>query len=213
MALPPDQLQLWLELRNRLRDKQLVSTDDSTLSLRLPSTDTMWFGKTSDAEPRQLALPAAARAHGPRKMHAAVYGARADVGAIAIGGGPYGLCLSDFGGTMPQVFDEQARHLGSMPAPNDGLDALSHALRDGGNVIQMPQGVVCLGMTATRLALNAELFEKCAKAYVLATATGGRVSPLPWVVRFVANRRLKKDESRAAIRFSNGLLPEETKGY
>ncbi len=114
---------------------------------------------------------------------------------------------------MPQAFDEQARHLGRMAAPNLDLRGIARSLRSGGNVIQLPQGVVCLGMTAMRLALNAELFEKCAKAYVLAVASGGQVKALPWLVRFVANRRLRKDEQRAAGRFSKGLLPEETKGY
>ena len=68
-------------------------------------------------------------------------------------------------------------------------------------------------MTAMRLALNAELFEKCAKAYVLAVAGGGRVRALPCIVRWVANRRLGKDQQRAAARLLQGLLPEESKGY
>jgi hypothetical protein len=72
---------------------------------------------------------------------------------------------------------------------------------------------MCLGMTAMRLALNAELFEKCAKAHVLAVAGGGRARALPWIVRFVANRRLRHDEQRAAQRFAQGLLAEETQGY
>jgi hypothetical protein len=48
---------------------------------------------------------------------------------------------------------------------------------------------------------------------VLAVAGGGRVRPLPWIVRLVANRRLRKDEQRATLRLAQGLLPEETKGY
>ena len=80
--------------------------------------------------------------------------------------------------------------------------------------MQLVQGnPVCLGTTATRLALNAELFEKCAKAYVLAAASGGRVRPLPWLVRHVANGRLLKDERQARERFVQGLLPVESKGY
>jgi len=86
-------------------------------------------------------------------------------------------------------------------------------LRQGGNVLLVQGRPLCIGMTATRLALNAELFEKCAKAYVLAVAGGGRVHALPWIVRLVANRRLHKDEQRATQRFAQGLLPEETKGY
>ena len=68
-------------------------------------------------------------------------------------------------------------------------------------------------MPATRLALNTELFEKCAKAYVLAAASGGAVRPLPWLVRRVANGRLRKDRRAAVARWAQGLLPEEAKGY
>jgi hypothetical protein len=114
---------------------------------------------------------------------------------------------------MPQAFDEQARHLGPMAPPAASVRDVARSLRRGGNVLLVQRRPMCLGMTAMRLALNAELFEKCAKAYVLAVAGGGRVRPLPWIVRLVANGRLRKDEQRATQRFSQGLLPEETKGY
>ncbi len=213
MASDLEQRQQWLQLQQRLQDKQLLSTDDASLSLRIPGTDKMWFGTVADAIPRQIVQGRATNTKSAAMTHAAIYGARSDVGAIAVGGGSYGRCLADFGGTMPQAFDEQARHLGAMAQPITDLRSISLSLRRGGNVLQVAQGVACLGMTATRLALNAELFEKCAKAYVLAVASGGRVRPLPWLVRFVANRRLHKDEQRASHRFSRGLLPEETKGY
>lgn len=87
------------------------------------------------------------------------------------------------------------------------------ALEGLGNAALVDGHMVCLGTTATRLGLNAELVEKCAKAYVLAVAGGGRVRPLPWIVRLVANRRLAKDQERARARLLQGLLPEESKGY
>jgi hypothetical protein len=146
-------------------------------------------------------------------LHAAIYACRADVGAIAAGGGAFGLCLADFGAVMPGVFDEQARHLGCMPAGVEDPRDLAPRLGGGGNVLVARGLPVCLGMTASRATLNAELFEKCAKAYVLAMASGGHVRPLPWIVRTVANRRLLKDERRAAQRFGLGLLPEESRGY
>ena len=92
----------------------------------------------------------------------------------------FGRCLADFGGAMPQVFDEQARHLGPMGPAAAALRELARSLRQGGNVLLVQGRPLCIGMTATRLALNAELFEKCAKAYVLAVAGGGRVQALPW---------------------------------
>jgi hypothetical protein len=61
--------------------------------------------------------------------------------------------------------------------------------------------------------LNAELLEKCAKAYVLAAATGQPVPTLPWWVCKIAIGRLHKDQRRAAERFAQALLPEETRGY
>jgi len=200
----------WLELRERLQAKRLLAVDSASLSLRIPAGDAMWFGLAVDAAPQRVPVGAAV---GDGLVHAAIYAARPDVGAIAVGGAKFGRCLADFGGAMPQAFDEQARHLGAMgPAVTESRE-LASSLRQGGNVLLLQGRPVCLGMTPMRLALNAELFEKCAKAHVLAVAGGGRVRALPWIVRFVANRRLHKDEQRAAQRFAHGLLAEETKGY
>jgi len=200
----------WLDLRERLQAKHLLPADGGSVSLRIPGSDAMWFGDAGDAAPQRVLFGAAS---GDGLVHAATYAARRDVGAIAVGGAAFGRCLADFGGAMPQAFDEQARHLGAMGPAATELRELGASLRRGGNVLLVQGRPVCLGMTAMRLALNAELFEKCAKAYVLAVAGGGRVRPLPWIVRFVANRRLYKDEQRAAQRFAQGRLAEETKGY
>ena len=201
-----DQLRTeWSALRDRLQVKQLLRGEGASLSLRIPGSDAMWFGRATDAAPQRLPLRGAPT---QAEVHAAAYAQRDDVAAVAWGGGAFGLCLADFGGAMPQVFDEQARHLGPM---HPGGSAA--ALQGRGNVALVAGRPVCLGMTAMRLALNAELFEKCAKAYVLAVAGGGRVRPLPWIVRLVANRRLAKDQQRAAARLQQGLLPEESKGY
>lgn len=195
----------WSALRDRLQAKHLLQWEGASLSLRIPGSDAMWFGRATQDQPQRLPL----RGAPPRaQVHAIAYAQRADVGAVAWGGGAFGPCLADFGGAMPQVFDEQARHLGPM---HPGGTAA--ALHGRGNVSLVAGRPVCLGMTAMRLALNAELFEKCAKAYVLAVAGGGRVRPLPWIVRLVANRRLGKDQERAAARLLQGLLPEESKGY
>jgi hypothetical protein len=192
----------WWALRARLLDKQLLQPPGGTLSLRIPGADAMWFGEATDAAPQRLVWRGTAALVVGAALHASIYRARGDAGAVATGGGTFGRCLADFGGAMPQVFDEQARHLGGMG------DAAA-----GGNVRLMDGLPVCLGSTATRLALNAELFEKCAKAWVLAVATGGRVAPLPWFVRVIANRRLARDQREAARRLRMGLLPEESQGY
>lgn len=211
MNIADDLREEWLQLRQRLQAKRLL-LGQASLSLRIPGSHMMWFGVADQANPQCLAQE-------PRSsipdtdVHAAVYAARADVGAVTVGGGEYGQCLAHFGGAMPQVFDEQARHLGRMGPAAAATGAIAGSLRNGGSVLLVEGRPVCLGMTATRMALNAELFEKCAKAYVLAAATGGRIKPLPWIVRHVANGRLEKDRRRAKERFMQGLLPEESKGY
>lgn len=210
MGIEQDLCTQWADLRDRLQAKGLLEGEGASLSLRIPGSEAMWFGLARDAAPQRMVWRAAPR---EAAAHASVYVARGDVGAIAQGGGRFGRCLADFGGAMPQVFDEQARHLGPMGPPSAGMDDAPAVLRECGNVMLLQGRPVCLGMTGLRLALNAELFEKCAKAYVLAVAGNGRVRALPWIVRLVANRRLKKDEQRAAARFWQGLLPEESNGY
>lgn len=203
---------LWQQLRERLTAKQLLEGATPALSLRVPGTDALWFGAIGDPKPSRVSSRDDASAAPAARLHARVYAARDDVCAVATGGGKFGLALADFGGSMPGVFDEQVRHLGRMPPPTTA-DALPRALALKGNVLLVGDQPLVLGMTGARLALNAELFEKCAKAYVLAKASGGKVRPLPWIVRYVANHRLTKDERKARLRLLQGLLPEESKGY
>lgn len=201
----------WAGLRDRLQAKRLLEGRGASLSLRIPGSDAMWFGLAQAAAPERIALRAAPPA---ARLHALAYAQRGDVGAVAVGGGAFGHCLADFGGSLPQVFDEQARHIGPMQAACRLDEAAAPPALEGlGNAALVDGHLVCLGTTATRLGLNAELVEKCAKAYVLAVAGGGRVRPLPWIVRLVANRRLAKDQERARARLLQGLLPEESKGY
>jgi ribulose-5-phosphate 4-epimerase/fuculose-1-phosphate aldolase len=205
MDLDSALLALWIEVRDRLAARKLLCGAGAGVSLRIPGSGDMWFGAAADEAPSRGAdVP----------LHTAIYAARPDVGAIAVGGGAFGSCLADFGGRMPEVFDEQARHLGRMGQAVDNAEGgLARALRAGGNAVLMAGVPVCLGTTGSRLALNAELFEKCAKAYVLSAAAGGPIKPLPWWVRHIANGRLLKDEGRAAARWAQGLLPQESRGY
>lgn len=200
----------WLRIRDRLAAKRLLQTPAASLSLRIPGAPSLWFGDASQASPQLLD----SRDAGERgALHAAILRARPDVGAIAVGGGTFGHHLALFGGTLPVVFDEQARHLGRMGPAIQAPGQLHEALHAGGNALLVAAVPVCLGTTGARLALNAELFEKCAQAFVLAAAGGGRPRPLPWLVRHVANRRLLRDERAAAGRYAQGALPAESKGY
>lgn len=215
--------------RARLAAQGLAGTVRASVSLRLPGGQGLLFLDGSERPPRPLAVApantgAGADPYAPA-LHAAIYARRADVGAVLIGGGRFGRALVGLGGAIPLAFDEQARHLGRMPppglqgqgpgaAPHAALDAaLARALAPGGNAALLDGVVACLGTTCQRMVFNAELFEKCATAYVLACATGGPVTTLPWWVCRIATGRLARDQRRAAGRFAQGLLAEDVRGY
>lgn len=206
---------LLLDAIQRLDAKQLLGACGS-VSVRLPGTPDLLIGALG-TDPVRVPLSTEPGSEQIQR-HMAVYMARADVGAVALGGGAFGRMLGNFGGRLPQLFDEQARHLGATAVPmvRRADDLQTHAQRcltTGGNVWVADEGVLVFGNTVHRLVLNAELLEKCAKAYVLALATGERLHTLPWWVCRIANGRLKKDQKRAAEQFALGKLPEEVKGY
>jgi hypothetical protein len=68
-------------------------------------------------------------------------------------------------------------------------------------------------MTCERVLFNTELYEKCSLAYLLAKASGGRIGHIPFWVRMIANRRLLKDERRAAASYRIGRIPEGISAY
>lgn len=213
IMIEPEHLKdLWYETRERLLEKELLRNRDASLSLRCPEGRVMWLGGMEDVKPYLIDWGDVVSSGMPA-VHATVYAKRPDVGAIAWGGASFGPRLDDFGGVLPQIFDEQARHLGPMTTALEDIGSLEEALLEGGNVLLMKGMPLCFGTTCTRLALNLELFEKCVKAYVLAIATGGAVKPLPWWVRRIANGRLSKDQRRAAEAFKCGELPEENRAY
>ena len=217
----------WLGLRRRLLARGLMPGATDSLSLRDPTSGAMAWGTAEDAlalvDPLAPEIRGGAdgadgmdgdRGHLPAiALHRAVYAARQDVCAVLIGGGAFGRQLQAFGGWMPAVFDEQIRQLGHMGRPTEALARLPQALSKGGNVTLHAGRLVVLGMTPSRLALNAELFEKCAKAWVPAVAGGAAVRPLPWLVRHVANGRLRKEQAQAREQVRQGRWPAETRGY
>ncbi|MFX1678482.1 hypothetical protein PV762_04555 [Mitsuaria sp. CC2] len=218
----------WRSLRQRLLARGLMPQPSDSVSLRDPGNGRMWWGCAADASVQAVSIRSdssvlstfAAAAAASRMatiaaiaLHRTVYESRQDVCAVLIGGGPFCRQLAAFGGWMPPVFDEQIRQLGHMAQPTEDLSQLPAALADGGNVALHAGQVLLLGMTPSRLALNAELFEKCAKAWIPATASGAKLRTLPWLVRHVANGRLMKEEARAREKVRRGLRPEETRGY
>ncbi|WP_374595462.1 hypothetical protein [Aquabacterium sp.] len=215
----------WPELAvtawQRLHEKGLAATDQAprgSLSLRVPGGETfMLLESDRPHAPGPQALRGAA-VGGVAAVHAAVYQSRPDVGGVFISQQPWARELIQLRQTMPAVFDEQVRHLGREVAhaaqPIIALPPRAHGLLSAGaNAYVFDDFVLCLGLTRERLIFNAELLEKCAKAYVLATLTGQRVGTLPWLVRFIANRRLRKDEGRAAQAYSRGEMPTGLNAY
>ncbi|AOY61137.1 hypothetical protein ABFO19_22195 [Xanthomonas citri pv. glycines] len=203
----------WLQTRERLQATHLLGDDDAALSVRCPGATQMWIGSAAAPTPLLLDWREDAALEAAQRLHAQVYAQRGDVGAVAWSAGAFGHCLADVGGALPQVFDEQARHLGPMPPPVRAADAAAVLASGIDNAVLVARRPLCLGTSARRLALNIALFEKCAKAYVLAAATGGPTRQLPWWVRRIANGRLRKDQVRAAVAFANGALPTESTAY
>lgn len=146
----------------------------------------------------------------------AVYQARSDVESVLLNRQPWAAALHALGQDMPGIFDEQVRHLGRKVALLDdaiGAPASRARLRSGANAFAMPARVLCLGTIPERTVFNAELLEKCAKAYVLASSAGLPVGRIPWLVRWIANGRLQKDQKHAAKQYARELTPALSSAY
>ncbi|HBZ93805.1 MAG TPA: hypothetical protein DEO91_08890 [Pseudomonas sp.] len=193
----------------RLSSKGLLNRPGDALSMRLVGEARMLMLEPGGGV-RSLSLsdPGTSIA----STHAQVYLARADAGAVATLSPRWSLQLAGLGEEMPGIFDEQARHLGRNWAPTQ-VGQLAEALAPGGNAGLVEGRLLVLGITRNRLLFNAELFEKCAMAYVLARLGGGHVRKLPWIVRKVAGGRLLKDEAMASACHARGQRSPEPSGY
>lgn len=212
--LPLEPGALLAAARTRLTERKVMS-EDGTLSIRLPATGEMLFlAPGSAAAPTTLRLGWPPR--GESKLHRLIYQARNDVGAVLVSRQFWSPHLAAAGGVMPGIFDEQLRHLGwrvaALAATADDA-AMRRALAGGANALIVGELTFCLGMTLERLVFNAELLEKCAQAFVLARATGLPVRQIPWLVRWIATGRLRRDQRRAARRIGRGQMPERVAGY
>ena len=149
-------------------------------------------------------------------LHERIYNARSDVGAIAAGRPIWTSWLSRLDMSMPAIFDEQVRHLG-IEAKRVGMSSRQNgpiaALSNGANAYCLDDVVLCFGMGLERLLLNIEILEKCAECFVLAQSARAEVKRIPWLIRFIANGRLRKDQKDAAAHHLRGEQSILKAGY
>ncbi len=200
----------------RLHDKGLCGPAEMSLSLRIPGTEDMALLVTApgdgQAQAEDIRILSRATQYDDEQadIHATIYRMRPDVGAVVRNRPRWGSVLHDVKQPMPAIFDEQARQMG---ASVERLDGRLQRLRRGANVFLYGGDVLCLGMTRDRSVFTCELLEKCAEAYVLATATGRRLRRIPWFVRLIAGRRLLKDERKSAAAYARGEVPTGFTAY
>lgn len=198
-----------LQAGARMRAKGFLNDAGDSLSLLLPGSGQMLLLQHS-GEVRQVELDRPTDSLS--RLHAEVYRLRGDVGAVATLSPRWSLQLSELGEAMPSVFDEQARHIGRSWAPAVA-GQLPSVLATGGNAGLVDGHLLAIGVTRNRMLFNAELFEKCAMAYVLARLGGGKVKQVPWWVRLIAGRRLAKDQANAASQHAAGQASAELGAY
>ena len=198
---------------DRLSGRGLLGKAKDSLSLRHPGEPTydLWSFAEENAPLTQSPRQAFVATEGG--LHGAIYRERGDVGAIVMAATPWAGRLSESPAGMPAIFDEQVRHIGTnVPRVTSEAELLS-SLATGNNAFHLGKQIVCLGTTLERVVFNLELLEKCAKSFLLASATGGAVRQIPWIIQRIAFGRLRKDERRAAESFARGEFPAAAKGY
>jgi hypothetical protein len=197
----------------RLREKGLFGHPGDSLSVRIPGTEQFLLTTPDSEEPRLVSFRAAGNE--ASALHAAIYRSRPDAGALLVGRTSWSAALARIGESIPVLFDEQARRLGKTGKP---LGAGRHqrvveALAGGGNIAIYGDQRICVGATPDTVVFGAELFTKCAMAFVLAHSSGHRFKRLPSLVRYIAGGRLRKDQKRAAQSYTEGRIPDGMTGY
>ncbi len=204
----------------RLVAKGLTQEGPAICTVRVPGESAMAVGDTefNKAEVDTLSFDEAARSKLALAVHGAIYRIRGDAGAIVTTRQSWASRLAQLPEPMPVIFDEQVRQLGDRIGSLAGqATELSEkgaaALQRGCNVFLVDHEVLTIGFTAERAMLNAELLEKCAMAYILGRLTRRRIGKIPWLVRYIAFRRLRNDQKRAAESYARGEMPDRFSTY
>jgi ribulose-5-phosphate 4-epimerase/fuculose-1-phosphate aldolase len=207
------------EITQQLRDaaerltlRGLIGRKGDMLSMRIPGANEILWLQFGDSQVRSSKLT---EVDGQMRPHGAIYEKRPDAGAILHSTTFWSEQLALLGRSLPVLFDEQARHLGQVAAPvsTGDMAGLIEAIRGGGNVAIFGTQSVRIGMTRDRIVFNAELFEKCAMAFVIAYSSGKPIRSIPFWVRYIAGRRLGKDQKKASESYAHGKIPEGMNAY
>lgn len=138
-------------------------------------------------------------------MHAAIYSVRPDVSAIIHTHQVFSSTLAIIDLPIPCLYDEQALFLGKkvkvIPYAPSGTGMLRKTIakhvQDHANAYLMKNhGALVFGTDITRAAMNVQLLEKCATAYLLALCTGHRVTKIPTYVQEIAFKKLRKAQKK-----------------
>jgi len=204
---------LLLQDKARFRAKALFGNPGDSLSMRIPGRREFFLTLPHTEDISSVAFEI--QNDCSAALHAAIYSNRADVGAVLIGQTPWSAALASLETAIPTLFDEPARHIGKVePGVDDGdIEGLLGALKAGANIAICGDQRICLGVTSDRVVFNAELFEKCAKAFVIAQSCGQHIRKIPGWVRYIAGSRLSKDQKRAAESYAAGRIPEGMNAY
>ncbi len=196
----------------RLSRRGLFGRVDDCLSMRVPGTDALLWLTDAGAEPQTTSFNDTGSECG---IHAAIYTLRSDAGAILLSTTRWSTQLAAIGKSPPTLFDEQARHLGKIAPPVQAGEqtGLLRAVAGGSNIAVYGEQCLHIGTTRDRVVFNAELFEKCAMAFVIASASGQRIKTIPGWVRSIAGGRLRKDQKKATVSYTNGQIPQGMNAY
>lgn len=198
----------------RLAGKGLLKPGDA-LSQRIPERNAFVRVRIESGRDVPEIFEWVALSDSPKDLHHRIYTARPDVGAIAAGDLTWTSLLSRMDLSMPAMFDEQVRMLG-VEAKRVGMrstDGPIGALSNGANAYCLDDMALCFGTGLERLLLNIEILEKCAECFALAHSATGKVKRIPWLIKFVANGRLRKDQKDAAARHLRGERSVMKAGY
>lgn len=204
---------LLLKDQARFITKGLYGNPGDSFSMRIPGQPEFLLLRPEHEKPESVSINCPGE--DLPGMHARLYRTRTDAGSVLISATPWSAALARASATIPVLFDEQARHIGQVTAPVQAgdLGALENALAGGANIAIVGEQRLCLGVTPERIVFNTELFEKCAKAFLIALSSGQRIHRIPWWVRSIAGGRLKKDQVRAAESLAVGRIPEGMNAY